>query len=63
MLVPSLPSRKKFLANVVKNYTKADFKVSQFCPVLVSLVSSKYYVQDCRSLLFLGRTFSYVRQL
>ena len=27
-LVPSLPSRNKFLVIAVKNYTEADFKVS-----------------------------------
>ena len=28
MLVPSLPSRNKFLVKAVKNYTEADFKSS-----------------------------------
>ena len=64
MLVPSLPSRNKFLTIAVKNYTEADSKFpspAQFC--LISLLISKYFVQDCRCLLFLGRTCNYGCQL
>ena len=55
MLVASQLSRNKFLVIVVKIYTQADFKVSgivQFC--LIFLLTSKYFAQDGRCLLFLG---------
>ena len=55
MQVPSQPSSNKFLVIVVKIYTEADSKFSsivQFC--LIFLLSSKYFIQDVRCLLFLG---------
>ena len=48
--VTNLPSRNKSLAMAVKNYTKADAKVSvplQFC--FTSLLSFIYFVRDIRS--------------
>ena len=55
MLVASQLSRNQFLVIVVKIYTEADFKVPgivEFC--LIFLLTSKYFVQDGRCLLFLG---------
>ena len=54
MQVPSQPSSNKFLVIVVKIYTAADSKFSsivQFC--LIFLLSSKYFIQDVRCLLYL----------
>ena len=51
MLVPSLSPRNKVLVITVKNYTKHISKSPY--PVrfwLISLLSSKYFVQNCRSL-------------
>ena len=56
-LAPSLPSRNKFL---VTAKLVSDCKLStpvQFC--LISLLSSKYFAQDCRRLLFFGKTYNY----
>ena len=52
MLVPSLPSRNKFLTIAVKNYTEADSKFpspAQFClipylfPNILSRIVDVYY--------------------
>ena len=53
--VTNLPSRNKSLAMAVKNYTKADAKLSvplQFC--LISLLSFIYFVRDIRSFCHYG---------
>ena len=60
MLLPSLASRKKILLIAVKITQKQISKFPspvEFC--LISLLSSKYCVQDCRYLSFLGRTCNY----
>ena len=54
----SLLSRNKTLAIPVKQYAKADIRVStpaQFC--LISLFCFKYFIQDCRFERFFGTIY------
>ena len=49
MLVASHPSRYEFLVIVVKIYTKADFKVSWYCPILLDLFTNFLLLSEVTS--------------
>ena len=64
MLVPSLLSRNKFLvqqSNITPKHISKFSSLVQLC--LISLLSSRCFIQDCTCLLFLRRICSYLCQL